>query len=185
MESPSDMHYRSILEFWFAELPSSAWFGSSAELDSTIARRFGDIHQAALAGELYSWRHKAQGRLAEIIVLDQFSRNIYRDSPRAYAADGQALVLAQEAIRAHADSELRDEQRIFLYMPYMHSESLAIQNASLRLYEALGLENNYRFALAHHDIIARFGRYPHRNTLLGRVSSEAELAFLQEAGSSF
>ena len=107
------MHYRSILEFWFAELPPSAWFTSSAELDSTIARRFGDIHQSALAGELYSWRHKPQGRLAEIIVLDQFSRNIYRDTPRAFAADGQALVLTQEALRVHADAELTEEQRVF------------------------------------------------------------------------
>ncbi|MBW2940680.1 DUF924 domain-containing protein [Zhongshania sp. CAU 1632] len=179
------MHYRSILEFWFAELPPSAWFASSAELDSTITRRFGDIHQAALAGELYSWRHKPQGRLAEIIVLDQFSRNIYRDTAKAFSADGQALVLAQEAIRNHAEAELSEEQRAFLYMPYMHSESPAIQNASLRLYEALGLESNYRFAVAHQQIIARFGRYPHRNAILGRLSSDEELAFLEESGSSF
>jgi uncharacterized protein (DUF924 family) len=179
------MHYRSILEFWFAELPPSAWFGSSAELDSTIASRFSDIHRAAIAGELYSWRHKPEGRLAEIIVLDQFSRNIFRDTPSAFAADGQALVLAQEAIRVHAEAELTPEQRIFLYMPYMHSESPAIQNASLRLYEAQGIEKNYRFALAHQQIISRFGRYPHRNEILGRPSSAEELAFLQEAGSSF
>lgn len=179
------MHYRSIIEFWFAELPSSAWFASSVELDSAIVRRFGDIHQAALAGELYSWRHKPLGRLAEIMVLDQFSRNIFRDTPRAFAADGQALVLAQEAIRIHADAELTEEQRIFLYMPYMHSESPAIQNASLRLYEALGLENNYRFAVAHQEIVARFGRYPHRNAILGRPSTDEELVFLEEAGSSF
>ena len=150
------MHYRSILEFWFAELPPSAWFTSSAELDSTIARRFGDIHQSALAGELYSWRHKPQGRLAEIIVLDQFSRNIYRDTPRAFAADGQALVLTQEALRVHADAEL-----------------------------TLGREENYRFALAHQQVIERFGRYPHRNAILGRASSDEELAFLKEPGSSF
>ena len=162
------MHYRSILEFWFAELPPSAWFTSSAELDSTIARRFGDIHQSALAGELYSWRHKPQGRLAEIIVLDQFSRNIYRDTPRAFAADGQALVLTQEALRVHADAE-----------------SAAIHNASVRLYETLGREENYRFALAHQQVIERFGRYPHRNAILGRASSDEELAFLKEPGSSF
>ncbi|MBQ0795915.1 DUF924 family protein [Zhongshania sp.] len=179
------MHYRSILEFWFAELPPSAWFTSSAELDSTIARRFGDIHQSALAGELYSWRHKPQGRLAEIIVLDQFSRNIYRDTPRAFAADGQALVLTQEALRVHADAELTEEQRVFLYMPYMHSESAAIHSASVRLYETLGREENYRFALAHQQVIERFGRYPHRNAILGRTSSDEELAFLKEPGSSF
>ena len=179
------MHYRVIMEFWFAELPPSAWFGSSAELDNTIASRFGDIHQAAIAGELYSWRHKPMGRLAEIIVLDQFSRNIFRNTPRAFAADGQALVLAQEAIRVHAEAELTPEQRVFLYMPYMHSESLAIQSASLRLYKTLGIEKNYDFALAHQQIISRFGRYPHRNEILGRPSSAEEQAFLQEAGSSF
>lgn len=179
------MHYRSILEFWFAELPSSAWFSHSADLDNTIARRFGDIHRAAVAGELYSWRHKPPGRLAEIIVLDQFSRNIFRDTALAFAADGQALVLAQEAMRVHADAELTEDQRVFLYMPYMHSESVAIQNASVRLYEALGLENNYQFALAHQRIIEQFGRYPHRNAILARPSSDEELAFLAEAGSSF
>ena len=179
------MHYRSILEFWFAELPPSAWFTSSAELDSTIARRFGDIHQSALAGELYSWRHKPQGRLAEIIVLDQFSRNIYRDQAKAFAADGQALILAQEAIRARADEDLSQPQRVFMYMPYMHSESEAIQNASLRLYEGLGLADNYRFAIKHQQIIKEFGRYPHRNAILGRESTAAEIAFLKTAGSSF
>jgi uncharacterized protein (DUF924 family) len=179
------MQYRAIMEFWFAELPPSAWFGSSAKLDSTIASRFGDIHQAAIAGELYSWRNKPMGRLAEIIVLDQFSRNIFRNTPSAFAADGQALVLAQEAIRVHAEAELTPEQCVFLYMPYMHSESLAIQSASLRLYKALGIEKNYDFALAHQQIISRFGRYPHRNEILGRPSSVEEQAFLQEAVSSF
>jgi uncharacterized protein (DUF924 family) len=173
------------MEFWFSELPPSAWFGGSTELDSAIASRFGDVHQAAIAGELYSWRHKPIGRLAEIIVLDQFSRNIFRNTPSAFAADGQALVLAQEAIRVHAEDELTPEQRVFLYMPYMHSESLAIQSASLRLFEALGREKNYRFAFAHQQIIYRFGRYPHRNEILGRPSSAEEQVFLQDAGSSF
>jgi uncharacterized protein (DUF924 family) len=150
-----------------------------------IATRFGDIHRAAVAGELYSWRFLAAGRLAAIIVLDQFSRNIYRDQAAAFAADGQALILAQEAIRARADEELSPAQRVFMYMPYMHSESTAIQNASLRLYESLGLADNYRFALRHEQIIKEFGRYPHRNALLGRESTAAELAFLKTAGSAF
>ncbi|CAA0079750.1 Uncharacterised protein [Zhongshania aliphaticivorans] len=179
------MHYRSVIEFWFAELSSSDWFACSDELDSKIIRRFGDIHRAAVAGELYSWRHQALGRLAEIIVLDQFSRNIFRGTSGAFAADGQALILAQEAIRAQADVELNKKQRLFLYMPYMHSESVAIQNASLRLFETLGLEDNYRFAVAHQQIISRFGRYPHRNAILGRPSSSEEVAFLKEAGSAF
>ena len=179
------MHFQKIIDFWFNELPTSAHFRKDPELDQLIASEFGAVHHAAAAGELYSWRHKALGRLAEIIVLDQFSRNIYRDQPAAFAADGQALILAQEAIRIRADEELSQAQRVFMYMPYMHSESVAIQNASLRLYEALGLPDNYRFAQRHQEIIKEFGRYPHRNAILGRESSAAELNFLQSAGSSF
>ncbi|MEX1668750.1 DUF924 family protein [Zhongshania guokunii] len=179
------MHFQKIIDFWFSELPSAAQFKKDPELDRYIANQFGAVHQAALAGELYSWRHRGLGRLAEIIVLDQFSRNIYRDQARAFAADGQAIVLAQEAIRVRADDELSPEQRVFMYMPYMHSESEAIQNASLRLYEALGLADNYRFALRHQQIIKEFGRYPHRNAILGRESTAAELEFLATAGSSF
>lgn len=179
------MHFQKVIDFWFSELSASAHFRKDPALDQLIATRFGAIHHAAIAGELYSWRHRALGRLAEIIVLDQFSRNIYRDQAAAFAADGQALILAQEAIRVHADEELSQAQRVFLYMPYMHSESAAIQNASLRLYESLGLADNYRFALRHQQIINEFGRYPHRNAILGRDSTMAEQAFLETAGSSF
>lgn len=179
------MHFQKIIDFWFEELPASAHFRKDPDLDQYIANQFGAVHHAALAGELYSWRYKPLGRLAEIIVLDQFSRNIYRDQPRAFAADGQALILAQEAIRARADEELSQTQRVFMYMPYMHSESEAIQNASLRLYEALGLADNYRFARRHQEIIKEFGRYPHRNAILGRKSTAAEITFLSTAGSSF
>lgn len=179
------MQFQEIIDFWFSELDESAWWQKSETFDRLITTRFSAIHRAATAGELYSWRHSALGRLAEIIVLDQFSRNIYRDTAASFSADGQALVLAQEAIRHGAPRELTIQQCLFLYMPYMHSESLAIQRASLHLFESLGLANNVEFAKRHYDIIERFGRYPHRNTILGRQSSEQEEAFLLEPGSSF
>ncbi|GAB3376892.1 DUF924 domain-containing protein [Spongiibacter taiwanensis] len=179
------MEYSAVLDFWFGELQPADWWRKDAEVDRRIARRFGEVHRAAVAGECYFWRHKPQGRLAEIIVLDQFSRNVFRDQAAAFAADGQALVLAQEAIRLGADQQLERDQRAFMYMPYMHSESLAIQRASLSLFEGLGQQNNLDFARAHFAIIERFGRYPHRNAILGRASTAEELAFLEQPGSSF
>lgn len=137
-------------------------------------------------GELYGWRKTAHGRLAEIIVLDQFSRNMYRDQPQSFAADPMALVLAQEAVFLGADKKLKTPQeQAFLYMPYMHSESEIIHEVALDLFSQPGLENNYAFELKHKEIIDRFGRYPHRNDILGRQSTAEELAFLKEPGSSF
>jgi len=130
-------------------------------------------------------RDSAEGRLAEIILLDQFSRNLYRNSPLAFACDPLALGLAQEAIRAGVEAELTPVQRSFLYLPFMHSESLAIHQVALQLYERNGLESNLEFERLHKSIIERFGRYPHRNAVLGRQSTAEELAFLQEPGSSF
>ncbi|MGB2255847.1 MAG: DUF924 family protein [Spongiibacter marinus] len=177
--------WQAVIEFWFDELTPGQWFAKSAELDSLIAKRFGVCHRAAAAAELYKWREQPLGRLAEVIVLDQFSRNIYRDRPQSFQCDPLALVLAQEAISGGADRVLDEQQRAFLYMPYMHSESKLIQRQSLALYEALGVENNLRFARQHADIIERFGRYPHRNAVLGRAPSAEELEFLQQPGSSF
>ena len=177
--------WQAVIEFWFDELTPDQWFAKSAELDSLINSRFGECHRAGAAAELYEWRDQPLGRLAEVIVLDQFSRNIYRDRPQSFQCDPLALVLAQEAIAGGADSDLDDQQRAFLYMPYMHSESKLIQRQSLALYQALGVENNLRFARQHADIIERFGRYPHRNAVLGRESSAEELEFLRQPGSSF
>lgn len=176
---------QAVLDFWFEALTPAQWFKKDAELDSTISQRFGELHAQAARCECYAWRKSAQGRLAEIIVLDQFSRNIYRDDARAFATDALALVLAQEAVSASADAELTSQQRAFLYMPYMHSESAAIHEAAMELFNQPGLENNYDFEVRHKAIIDRFGRYPHRNALLGRDSTDEELAFLKEPGSSF
>ena len=176
---------RQVLNFWFEELTPEDWWRKNPELDRRIARQFGDLLARASQCELWSWRETASGRLAEIIVLDQFSRNIHRDTPRAFAQDALALALAQEAVAGGFDQSLANQQRSFLYMPYMHSESLAIHAEAVRLFDQPGLEDNLKFEHAHRRIIERFGRYPHRNAILGRHSSPEEEASLQEPGSSF
>ncbi|PKG53055.1 DUF924 family protein [Halomonas sp. MES3-P3E] len=174
---------QAVLDFWFEELTPAQWFKKDLEMDRKIQARFGELHAQAARCECYPWRKTAEGRLAEIIVLDQFSRNIFRDDARAFATD--ALALAQEAVAAGADAELTPQQRAFLYMPYMHSESAAIHALAMKLFDQPGLENNLDFEVRHKAIIDRFGRYPHRNALLGRASTDEELAFLKQPGSSF
>lgn len=180
---PSDA--QAVLDFWFEELTPAQWFKKDPEMDRTISQRFGELHAQASQCECYPWRQTAQGRLAEIIVLDQFSRNIYRDDARAFATDALALLLAQEAVANGTDAEFTSPQRVFLYMPYMHSESAAIHEVAMQLYDQPGLENNLDFEVRHKAIIDRFGRYPHRNAVLGRASTDEELAFLKQPGSSF
>jgi len=175
----------NVLFFWFEELTPAQWWKVDPELDSLITDRFGAVHEAAVAGELQGWRSSAEGRLAEIIVLDQFSRNIHRGTARAFAADGMALVLAQELVAQGLDQQLPPSQRGFAYLPYMHSESKAIHALAEQLFQAPGLEQNLKAELKHKVIIDRFGRYPHRNALLGRTSTPEEQQFLTEPGSSF
>jgi len=179
------VEYQSVLGFWFSEIDPKKWWAKDVDFDRLVTKRFQATHDAAAKGELFAWRETPEGRLAEIIVLDQFSRNIYRDSPLAFAYDGQALVLAQEAIRANAQQELPPKQKAFLYIPFMHSESKIIHEISVKLFSEPGLEHNLEFELKHKAIIDRFGRYPHRNAILGRESTEEEIAFLKQPGSSF
>ncbi|SDN24393.1 Uncharacterized conserved protein, DUF924 family [Vreelandella arcis] len=179
------MNAHEVLNLWFNELTPAQWFKKDPEMDRAISARFGVLHAQAAQCECYAWRQTAEGRLAEIIVLDQFSRNIYRDDARAFATDALALALAQEAVAAGADAALSSEQRAFLYMPYMHSESAAIHERAMELFDQPGLEKNLDFEVRHKAIIDRFGRYPHRNALLGRASTDEELAFLKQPGSSF
>jgi uncharacterized protein (DUF924 family) len=174
-----------VLDFWFVSATPHDWFAKNDSFDTRIRQRFGECCDAALAGELATWRTHPSGRLAEIIVLDQFSRNLYRDSARQFAADPMALALAQEAIAGGQDQALSAIQRSFLYLPFMHSESALIHQDAVRLYTELGLPNNLEFERRHHAIIARFGRYPHRNALLGRVSTAEELDFLNQPNSHF
>ena len=135
--------------------------------------------------ELWTWRETAEGRLAEIIVLDQFSRNLFRDHPASFAQDPLALSLAQEAVRLDLDQQLAPDQRCFMYMPFMHSESKIIHAQALQLFEALGNPMNLDFELKHKTIIDRFGRYPHRNQILERDSTPEEVEFLTQPNSSF
>lgn len=174
-----------VLEFWFNELEPKQWFVKDLDLDAMIEARFCFLVEQARAGELFGWRVTPQGRLAEIILIDQFSRNIYRDKPESFSADAVALVLAQEAIAAGADQQLQTKERAFLYMPFMHSESRVIHEQAAVLFDQPGLEYNLEFEYKHKAIVDRFGRYPHRNEILGRSSTAEELEFLQEPGSSF
>lgn len=176
---------QAILTFWFEELSPKQWWVKSEALDKKIGERFKETHDKAAQGELSAWRETTEGRLAEIIVLDQFSRNIYRDSLKAFSYDEMSLALAEEAVALGLDKALPPTQRAFLYMPYMHSESLPIHEKAVQLFSQDGLDANLDFELKHKVIIQRFGRYPHRNAILGRESSEEELAFLNEPGSSF
>lgn len=175
----------AVLAFWFDEIEPAQWWRADPAFDAQVRARFGELHRAAVQGELDAWRASARGRLAEVIVLDQFSRNLHRGSALAFAADPMALALAQEAVAAGHDLALPATQRLFLYLPWMHSESPRIHAVAVRLFTALGLPDNLDYELRHKAIIDRFGRYPHRNAALGRSSTAAELAFLREPGSSF
>ena len=179
------MHPETIIHFWLTELNHTQRFAKDAALDALVHQRFEATLKAAIAGELYEWRRSATGRLAEIVVLDQFSRNMYRDTPAAFSQDAQALALAQELVGLGLDQDLPIAQRAFAYMPYMHSESLLIHQQAVVLFSQPGLEGSLAFEHKHHAILAQFGRYPHRNGILGRPCSAQETAFLNQPGSSF
>ncbi|MBL4606266.1 MAG: DUF924 domain-containing protein [Pseudomonadales bacterium] len=179
------MTHQDILTFWFQEVEPKAWWIKDSKFDQIIKTRFLETHQAACNDELIEWRSTPEGRPAEIIVLDQFSRNIYRDQAKAFENDSLALALAQDAIFNRCDQELEAKQKTFLYLPLMHSESPFIHIQAERLYKQQGMESNYESELKHKAIVDRFGRYPHRNAILGRTSTPEEEAFLQQPGSSF
>lgn len=176
----------TVIDFWFNEIQPKQWWVKDPDFDELLRQRFGKVLQQASACELSEWRASAEGRLAEIIFLDQFSRNIYRDSPGAFAQDPLALALAQEAVLSGALTKLDHiDKRTFLLMPYMHSESKIVHEAAVNLFKEYTPENHYEFELKHKAIVDRFGRYPHRNKILGRVSSEEEYEFLKQPGSGF
>ncbi len=179
------MDAADILRFWFDETLPAQWWRADPAFDTQVRERFGAVLRAATAGELHGWRATPEGRLAEVIVLDQFSRNVHRGTPGAFAADPMALALAQEAVAGGHDQSLPVPRRAFLYMPYMHSESRAIHALSEQLFSTPGLEKNHESGLRHRAIIERFGRYPHRNAVLGRESTAEEVEFLKQPGSSF
>jgi len=173
-----------VIDFWFTKLRPEQWWRRDDALDREIERRYGSLHAKAAHVELFAWRDEPRGRLAEVIVLDQFSRNLFRDSPRAFACDPLALALAQEGIRGGADRALSETERGFFYMPFMHSESPLIHLDAERLFKTVS-PFQYEYELRHKTIVDRFGRYPHRNAVLGRPSTTEEIEFLQQPGSSF
>lgn len=177
--------HSEILRFWFEEIHPAKWWAKDDAFDQLIRGRFSQVHARATRCELFEWRVEARGRLAEIIVLDQFSRNLFRGSPLSFASDTLALALAQEAIAAKADAALSPTERSFLYLPFMHSESLKIHEVSMNLYRNNGNQSNLDFEIRHKQIIERFGRFPHRNAILGRQSTDEELEFLNQPGSGF
>jgi len=177
--------HNDVIRFWFEELTPTQWWQKKDLLDKTIQNKFEKLHQQASQCELFQWRSTAKGRLAEIIVLDQFSRNMFRNTAKQFSQDPLALSLSQEAISVGADKELNAIERSFLYMPFMHSESLLIHQQACLLFKANGNESNYQFELKHLEIIKKFGRYPHRNNVLNRNSTPEEIEFLKQSNSSF
>ncbi len=174
-----------VLTFWFDEVDHMQWWKADPDFDRLIGLRFGDLHERAASEGLADWRNSAAGALAEIIVLDQFSRNIHRGTPAAFANDEQALTLARQGMNRGFPAKLPPVQRAFMYMPFMHSEDRAVHELALKLFSEPGLEPNLAAEIRHKAIIDRFGRYPHRNALLGRASTPEEEAFLKLPGSSF
>lgn len=192
------MNARQVLDFWFLApgsaafgMPRGEWFRKDARFDAAIAERFGALARQALAGGLREWdREGACGALARIIVLDQFTRNIWRGRPESFAGDALALAAAQQLIDSGADQALLPVQRWFAYLPFEHAEDAAMQEKSVTLFSALaeqhqGFAEALDYAHRHRGVIARFGRFPHRNAILGRASTPEELAFLAQPGSGF
>ena len=178
------MEYKEIIDFWFTELSSEQHFTKSDAVDERI-KSFVDVYTQVVERKTAQWAETAEGALAEIIVLDQFSRNMFRDDAACFAQDALALDLAQAAVAKGYDAELPSEQRLFMYMPYMHSESNEVHQEAVRLFESLGNEGTLKYEHIHKDIIDAFGRYPHRNKVLGRVNTPDEEKYLAENSESF
>jgi uncharacterized protein (DUF924 family) len=192
---PSEASPEEVLDFWFGREDEpgfgefrEAWFRKDPEFDQKIRDRFEDLHEAAAAGELDGWKEEARSCLALVILLDQFPRNMFRGDPRSYATDRKAQETAEYAVDRALDRELPPFQRMFLYMPFMHSEDLAHQRRSVELFRGLDGEGEgdpSPYAVRHMEIIERFGRFPHRNEVLGRKTTPEEAEFLTQPGSSF
>ena len=174
-----------VLAFWFDELEPKDWFVKSAETDARIVSRFADVHRQVTDATPESLMGDARTALAAIIVLDQFSRNMFRDAPAAFASDAKALGLAKAAVGAGFDRQVARGERVFFYMPFEHSEVAGDQDTAVAFIAALGDDDFTYYAHAHRQVIARYGRFPHRNAILGRESTPEELAYLAEPGSGF
>ena len=186
----------AILDFWFGApgapehgTTRDVWFRKDADFDEEIRRAFGNAIENAVAGDYVDWEATPEGALARVVLLDQFTRNVFRETPRAFAGDAQALATAERVVARGDDRALAPHGRWFLYMPFEHAESAAAQRQSLALFGALSQQMNdpgpLEWAQKHADVIFRFGRYPHRNAILGRASTPEEVAFLAQPGSRF
>lgn len=169
---------REIIDFWFSDRVRKLWFNATPEFDQELRERFLSTWEQASRGELDDWKQSAEGCLALVIVLDQFPLNMFRGEARSFATEALSREVARDAIDQEFDRMLEVEQRAFLYMPFMHSEDLADQQLASTLFDQDGLESNYRFARHHRGIIEKFGRFPHRNAILGRPSSVEEIEYL-------
>ena len=181
----SDPTIDDVLKFWFVESTPEQWFKKDDDFDSQIRENFSGLYEKVAGGCFPDWRKEARGCLAEVIVLDQFSRNMFRNDPQAFAADGRARECLHHALARGFDSQLSDIERKFLYMPLMHSEAAADQRLSIELFGTVNDEDALKYAHLHKDIIDRFGRYPHRNAVLGRETTAEEREFLTQPNSSF
>lgn len=180
---PTAAAAEAVLSFWFDETKPYQWFRRDGAFDAHVRARFGTLHESGAARRLEVWRAHPHHSLALIILLDQFSRNIHRDTARAFVADGQALEAAREALRRRFDLLYAARERAFFYMPFMHAEDLETQKESVAIFKArLPGSGNLPFAIEHYEIIRRFGRFPHRNRILGRQSTPEEIAYLKAGG---
>lgn len=167
-----------IVKFWFEEIDSKLWFNSTPDFDNQLRDRFEAAYLAAINNELQDWQNSPEGCLALVVLLDQFPLNMYRGKAESFAGEEKSREIARRALERKFDQALSGVQKAFLYMPFMHSEKLQDQDLSVSLYEKARLEQNLRFARHHREIVKKYGRFPHRNKILGRDSTEAELAYL-------
>lgn len=172
----------NVLGFWFSELTPEQWYKKDDELDRTITDRFGALHDTIIAADISVLSATRETTLAAIIVLDQLARNMFRGSAKSFSGDCKARALANAALEAGFDAEMSDDEKQFLYMPFMHSETLTDQDRSVALFEKLGREDALKYARLHREPIKAFGQFPHRNTVLGRPTSPAEQAWIDEQG---
>jgi uncharacterized protein (DUF924 family) len=183
----SGMKSDDVLDFWFGDdtRARAEWFRADPAFDRQIAERFEPLIESALAGELDAWAQTPRGALARILLLDQFTRNAFRGTPRAFSGDAMALEGARRMVREGHDEALVPLQRLFVYLPFEHAEDLEAQREALRLFARTDLGDQVEWARRHHDVIERFGRFPHRNDILGRASTPEEIEFLKQPGSRF
>lgn len=174
-----------VLSFWFSPAAQKHWFARSEAFDAQVREELGPLHERARKKELEAWRNDPEGALAMVILFDQVPRNLHRNSAQAFATDGLALEVAREAIARGFDQAVDAARRFFYYLPFEHAEDAAVQAESVRLIEGLGNAYYTQYAIKHREIIDRFGRFPHRNAVLGRTSTPEEIEFLKTPGSSF